>query len=97
MTAALAELLKVHGRHRNRALAASRRARAVELKSAGLTYEAIAAELGYATGGTVYRVVAEALKSQTVEAVEQLRSLGLSVSTSSSSRYGRRRWLATCR
>ena len=40
-----------------------------------MTYEGIAAELGYANRGTVYRVVSEALKKQTVEAVEQLRSL----------------------
>ena len=75
MTAAVAELPRVHGRHKNRALAAARRARAVELKSAGLTYEAIATKLGYANRGTVFRVVSEALKTQTVEAVEELRSL----------------------
>jgi len=75
MTAALVELPKVHGRHHNKALAAARRVRAVELKTAGLTYEQIAAELGYANRGTVYRLVAEALKAQTVEAVGEHRSL----------------------
>ena len=75
MTAALAELPRVTGQHRNRALAASRRVRAVELKTAGLTYEQIAVKLGYANRGTVYRLVSEALKAQTVEAVDQLRSL----------------------
>lgn len=75
MTAALAELPRVNGQHRNRALAASRRARAVELRTAGLTYDQIAAELGYANRGTVYRIVSEALKNQTVEAVNQLRCL----------------------
>src|ERR1035437_476859 len=75
MTAAVAELPRVNGQHRNQALADARRARAVELRIAGVTYEGIAAELGYANRGTVYRVVSEALKKQTVEAVEQLRSL----------------------
>jgi len=65
----------VHGQHRNKALAAARRVRAVELKAAGLTYDQIAAELGYANRGTVYRLVSDALKAQTVEAVDQLRSL----------------------
>ena len=75
MTAALAELPRVNGRHRNRALAAARRVRAVELRTAGHTYDQIATELGYANRGTVYRVVANALETQTVEAVENLRSL----------------------
>lgn len=65
----------MQGQHRNRALAAARRARAVELRTAGLTYDQIAMELGYANRGTVYRVVAEALKAQTLEAVGELRSL----------------------
>jgi hypothetical protein len=75
MTAAVAELPRVNGRHRNRALATSRRVRAVELRAAGLTYEQIAAELGYASRGTVYRIVSEALQAQTVEGVDQLRSV----------------------
>lgn len=75
MTTATAELPLVNGRHRNRALAASRRAHAVELKAAGLTYAAIATQMGYANRGTVYRIVSEALKAHTVEAVEQLRNL----------------------
>jgi hypothetical protein len=63
------------GQHRNRALAAARRAKAVELRTAGLTYDQIAVELGYANRGTIYRVVAEALKAQTAEAIAKLRSL----------------------
>jgi hypothetical protein len=59
----------------NRALAAARRARAVELRTAGLTYDRIAVELGYANRGTVYHVVSEALKAQTLEAVGELRNL----------------------
>ena len=72
---AVAELPRVTGQHRNRALAASRRARAVELRTAGLTYDQIAVELGYANRGTVYHVVTEALRAQTLEAVGELRSL----------------------
>jgi hypothetical protein len=75
MTAALAELPLVNGRHRNRALASARRVRAVELRTAGHTYDQIATELGYANRGTVYRVVANALETQTVDAVKGLRSL----------------------
>jgi len=75
MAIALTALPPVQGQHRNRALAAARRARAVELRTAGLTYDRIAAELGYANRGTVYRVVAEALKAQTMDAVGELRSL----------------------
>jgi hypothetical protein len=75
MTAAVTELPRVHGQHRNRPLAAARRARAVELRTAGLTYDQIAIELGYANRGTVYRVVSEALRAQTLEAVAELRSI----------------------
>ena len=75
ITAALAELPRVNGRHRNRALAAARRVRAVELGTAGRTYDQIATELGYANRGAVYRVVANALETQTVDAVENLRCL----------------------
>lgn len=75
MTAAVAELPKVSGRHRNLALAAARRVRAVELKTAGLTYEQVADELGYTSRGTAYNVVAKALREQTTEAVGSLRDL----------------------
>ena len=75
MAVAIPELPPVHGQHRNKALAAARRARAVELRTTGLTYDQIAMELGYANRGTVYHVVSEALKAQTAEAVGLLRSL----------------------
>jgi hypothetical protein len=75
MAVALSELPPVRGQHRNKALAAARRARAVELRTQGLTYDQIAMELGYANRGTVYHVVSEALKVQTAEAVGELRSL----------------------
>ena len=44
-----AALPPVRGQHRNRALAAARQARAVQLATEGLTYQQIADELGYAT------------------------------------------------
>ena len=44
-------LPRVQGRHKNHVLAARRRIRAVELASRGLTYQAIADELGYANRG----------------------------------------------
>jgi transposase len=75
MTAAVVELPKVSGRHRNLALAAARRVRAVELKTAGLTYEQVADELGYTSRGTAYNVVAKALREHTTEAVGGLRTL----------------------
>jgi orotate phosphoribosyltransferase-like protein len=75
MTAALAELPRVHGRHRDRALAAARRVKAVELKTAGLTYAQVAQELGYTSRGTAYNIVAKALRDQTAEAVTDLRDL----------------------
>ena len=75
MTAVLAELPKVHGRHRNLALAAARRVRAVELKAAGYTYSQVANELGYTSKGTAYNIVTKALREQTAEAVTDLRDL----------------------
>ena len=75
MTAALVELPKVHGRHRNLGLAAIRRVRAVELLASGCTYQQVADELGYTSRGTAYAVVAKALREQTAEAVADLRDL----------------------
>jgi hypothetical protein len=49
--------------------------RRTELKTAGLTYEQIVVELGHANRGTVFRLVTEALKAHTVEAVKQFHSL----------------------
>ncbi|MGO4600088.1 hypothetical protein [Terrabacter sp. 2RAF25] len=68
-----AALPPVRGRHRNRALAAARRARAVELRTQGWTYQAIADELGYAGRAPVWRLVQSALQSRTAEAVDGLR------------------------
>ena len=66
---------RVRGRHRNSALAAWRRTRAVELATQGLTYQQIADELGYAHRGTVHRIVQQALESRLTEGVEQLRQV----------------------
>ena len=70
----LAALPVVDGRHRNRALAAARRTRAVELRTQGWTYEQIADELGYANRGTVYAIVRKALAAQEADGAEQLRA-----------------------
>lgn len=65
----------VRGRHRNRALAAARQARAVELATEGHTYQQIADELGYANRGTVHRIVHQALAHDSVEAVQNFQRL----------------------
>ena len=49
--------------------------KAVELKTAGLTYAQVAQELGYSSRGTAYNVVTKALRNQTVAAVTDLRDL----------------------
>ena len=72
---ATAELPQVSGRHRNRALASARRARAVELVAQGYTYQQAADELGYANRGTVCHIVSDALTARQVEAVDDLRFL----------------------
>lgn len=69
----LAALPAVDGRHRNKALASARRARAIELRTQGWTYEQIADELGYANRGTVYSIVTKALAAHEAEEVENLR------------------------
>ncbi|USQ75345.1 helix-turn-helix domain-containing protein [Ornithinimicrobium cryptoxanthini] len=68
-------LPRVNGRHRNRALAAARRARAVRLRTQGMTYQQIADELGYTHRASVYQVVKRALDTHNAEAVRQLRDL----------------------
>lgn len=69
----VAALPRVEGRHRNRALAAARRARAIELRAQGRTYEQIARELGYANRGTVCHIISDALAARQVEAADELR------------------------
>ena len=71
-----ATLPQVTGRHRNRALAAASQARAVELATAGMAYQEIADELGYANRGTVFRLVQAALTPELQVDVETHRRLG---------------------
>jgi len=72
---AVEPLPPVSGQHRNRALAAQRRTRALKLIAQGQTYQQVADYLGYANRGTVHRLVSQALASQQVEAVGSLREL----------------------
>jgi transposase-like protein len=58
------------GQHRNSALAAWRRSRAIQLATRGLSYQQIADELGYANRGTVHRIVQQALADQQVKDVD---------------------------
>jgi hypothetical protein len=71
----VAELPRVTGRHRNKALAQERRTRAVELAVSGHSYQAIADLMGYANRGTVYRIVQEALKAHQATSIDEVREL----------------------
>ena len=70
-----ASLPLVTGRHRNHALAAARRTQAIQLRTQGWTYEAIAQQLGYTSRATVFAIVRKALDTHEAEEVEHLRSL----------------------
>jgi hypothetical protein len=59
------------------ALAAYRKARAVELALAGCTYDEIAHELGLANRGTAWHMVQNALKERTFAAVDAYREAEL--------------------
>jgi len=63
------------GRHRNKALAAYRRTRAIEMVTHGATYQRVADELGYAHRGTVHRIVRQCLAAHEVASVETLRDV----------------------
>ena len=82
-----AALPTVSGRHRNRALAAARQVRAVELATEGATYQAIADELGYANRGTVHHIVHQALARHGRGAVEN-QELCATTSTEGTTRSG---------
>lgn len=73
----VSNLPRVTGRHRNRALAEARRTKATELAFRGMTYQAIADELGYANRGTVHRIVQNALYVNQVESIDEHRLLEL--------------------
>jgi hypothetical protein len=68
-------LPQVNARHRNRALAAARHARAIQLATEGRTYQEIADELGYANLGTVHHIVDQALARDRRDAVEDHQQL----------------------
>lgn len=65
------------GRHRDSALASYRRARALELRTQGLSYDEIAREVGYTSRATAYDVIKQALESRETDSAEQLRALEL--------------------
>ena len=75
MSTSSAAIPRVTGRHRNRALAAALRTRAVELVAQGMNHQQVADELGYANRGTVHRIVHRALASDTAEAVHSLKQI----------------------
>jgi len=70
-----AQLPLRRGRHRNKALAAYRRTRSVEMVTHGATYQQAADELGYANRGTVHRIVQQSLAAHEVASVETLREV----------------------
>ena len=70
-----ADLPRVQGRHQNRVLADRRRTRAVELITAGNSYQQVADLLGYANRGSVHHVVQKALSRAASQAVEEHRQL----------------------
>ncbi|MGO4599482.1 hypothetical protein [Terrabacter sp. 2RAF25] len=72
-----AALPMVSGRHRNRALATARHARAIQLATEGHTYQKIADELGYANRGTVHHIVHQALARDRSAVVEKHQQLEL--------------------
>jgi transposase-like protein len=66
-------LPRVSGRHRNKALASARKKRAIELRTQGLTYQAIADEMGYANAGSVYTIIKAAQRTELATAVREHR------------------------
>ena len=47
---------------------------AIELRAAGLSYDQIAAEVGYANRGTAYNVVPQALAARQAHSADQMRT-----------------------
>lgn len=68
------EIPRVQGRHRNKALAKARQARAIQLVVSGRSYQQVADEMGYANRGTVYRLVNRPLAAATKESAEDARA-----------------------
>jgi gamma-glutamyl:cysteine ligase YbdK (ATP-grasp superfamily) len=70
----IAEIARTRrGRHRDRALASYRRARALELRAQGMDYAAIAEAVGYSHKASAYTAVAKALQAREAEDVDMLR------------------------
>ena len=59
----LEPLPRVNGRHRDKALAWARKLRAIDLRMQGLTYEAIAREMGYRSRAPAHRIINDAQAS----------------------------------
>jgi len=78
MTAQPAEpvaIPRVNGRHQDKSLARARKQRAIELRMTGMTYQAIADEMGYQN--SVYTIIKQAQMQTTAAAVEDHRQLEL--------------------
>ena len=81
-TGCVESAIQIDDRHRavDRADAATvgwRKARCVELALAGLCYDDIAEQVGYANRGTAWRTVQSALYERKVESVDEYRELEL--------------------
>lgn len=63
------------GRHRDKALAAYRRGRAVKLRAGGASYDSIAKEVGWASASSAQRAVMAALAEHEAEDVDVLRQV----------------------
>lgn len=61
----------------NRIEAATKRARALELRKAGATYDVIATQVGYSNRGNAYRAIQTALKEITAEPAREVITLEL--------------------
>jgi len=68
---------RVNGRHQDKSLARARKQRAIELRMTGMTYQAIANEMGYQNAGSVYTIIKQAQTKATAAAVEDHRQLEL--------------------
>jgi len=68
---------RVNGRNQDKSLARARKQRAIELRMTGMTYQAIADEIGYQNAGSVYTIIKQAQTKTTAAAVEDPRQLEL--------------------
>lgn len=70
-------LPRVSDRHRNKALASARKAKAIALKAQGWTYQQIADAMGYRNKDTVYAIIKQAQSKQLAEGVQYHRDIEL--------------------